>query len=506
MAVFTIKDAATVRDDILRTLRNGLIARGVANPQLGPASHEFVLATAVANEIAVVGANTQIKADEQMPDTATSSALDRICNQFGLARRTDGPSSGYVTLATSANSFIPIGAQLVDQAGSRFQVLVGGVYTNTSPFNLVPIGALDLGTKTNHVSGDVLKWTSTPPYAQPTALVTPAGLTGGVDAEGDEALRARLLSRLQNPPNNANWGQIAVFAEASSTAVQKAFVYPAANGPGTVHVAVTAPTQLLSASVTALISTSKNRDVDATLMAATVVPYIQGQLPEYVQSVITTVVNVPNDVSIGLSLPASTAAVPAGPGGGWLDAVPWPNNTNAASNFKCTITGVTSSTVITVDAPSAPTAGVSHICYLDPVNWTLYRARVLSYTGTAGAYVLTLDAPWPLVLANYYVFPDMVRAQAYTDAILAAFAAMGPGEKTANASNIVRGYRHPVPANSWPYTLNATQLRQLSNVGAEVLDVSWLYRTSSVAPLVPTSVATAPNIFTPRYVGFYPIV
>ena len=342
---FKIKDAATVRDDILRTLRNGLIARGVANPQLGPGSDYYVLATAIGNEFAVVGANTQVKADAQMPDSATSTDLDRLAAQYGLARRVSGPSVGFVTITTSANTYVPIGAQLVDSAGLRYSVTVGGTYTNTAPSNIVPIQAIDKGTATNHLANDVLKWTSAPSYAAPTALVTAAGFTGGVDAEGDEDLRARLLSRLQNPPNNCNWNQIAVIAEASHNSVQKAFVYPAVNGPSTVHIAVTLAPQVLSPSITALTSTAKNRDIDAlngvatgSIMAGTVVPYIQGQLPEYVESIITSVTNVTHDVSIGLALPASPAAVPAGPGGGWIDATPWPAISGSATSSTMAFT------------------------------------------------------------------------------------------------------------------------------------------------------------------------
>ncbi len=512
MAEFTVKDAATVRDDILRTIRNGLIARGVANPQLGPGSLEFVNATAVANEIAVANSNVQIKADAQMPDTAIESDLDRLTAMFGLARRVASSSVGYVTLSTSANTYIPVGAQLVDQSGIRYEVTVGGTYTNTSPTNLVPIQSIDEGAKTNHVEDDVLRWTSTPPYAQPTALVTAAGLTGGLDAEGDEDLRARLFSRLQNPPNNCNWNQIAAIAEEIHTSVQKAYIYPAANGPSTVHIALAQAPQVLSASLTALTSTSKNRDIDALnglatgpIMLGTVVPYIQGQLPEYVESVITSVTNVPNDVSIALSLPASPAAVPSGPGGGWIDGSPWPDFTGSLSATKCSVTAVTSTIEFTVDAPTAPYDNVTHICWLSPVDWVLYRAKVLATTtGTTGAYVIHLDTPFPGIAVGDYIWPDCTNAQTYVDAILTAFGQMGPGEKT--TANITRGYRHPVPVNSWPHTLGATQLRAISNSGDEVLDVSYLYRTSSAAPAVPGAVATSPNIYVPRRIGFYRLV
>ncbi len=508
---FTVKDTVTVRDDILRTIRNGLLARGVTNPQLGPGSHEFVLATAVANEISVSSANTQVKADAQMPDTADGADLERLAAQYGLARRNSGPSVGYVTLTTSANTYIALGQQLVDNAGQRFKVMVGGTYTNTSPTNLVPVESIDTGYRTNHEADDVLRWTSSPAYAAPTTVVTSAGLTGGVDSEDDASFRTRFLSRLQNPKNSGNWSQIAVFGEESHTSVEKAFVHPAVNGPSTVHITLVAAPAVLTPSITALNANSKNRDITVAILDGTSRPYIQGNVPEYVETLVFTVANVANDVSIGLSLPASVAAVPAGPGGGWLDGTPWPNP-GLDSMTKCSVSLVAGFSVpntIRVDSLTAPVANVSHVCRMDQVSWVLQRALVIAVAGTSGAYDITLDTPFTNVAIGDYIWPDCVNAQTYVDAILGAFALMGPGERSPNAANLTRGYRHPAPATSWPYTLGATQLRAITNSGDEVEDVSWLYRTSSAAPtpVVYADINTqATNIFVPRRIAFYPIV
>lgn len=496
---FAVKDPLTVRDDILRTLKNGLISRGVATPQVGPGSEAFIWATALANELSVVAANTIIKADAQMPDTATGSDLDRIVAIYGLARRAAGGSSGQMTITTSANTFIATGSQLIDSGGLRYTVSTGGTYTNASPTNLIAITALDTGKATNHAVGDVLRWVSAPPYAAPTTIVATGGLTGGVDLEDDNTLRARLFSRLQNPPGGGNWTQCKMIAEAASTSVMVASVYPAANGPATVHIAVAGYPQTTGT----LSATSKNRDVAAALMTGTITPYIQGNLPEYVESVVTTVTNVTNDVAFGIALPSSPAAVPSGPGGGWIDGTPWPGNTALAATFKCTVTAVTSSTVFTVDAPSNPTAGVSHICFLDPTTWTLQRAKVLSYTSTAPTAVITIDTPFTNIAIGNFIFPDCTNAQVYITAILTAFANMGPGEKSATAAVLTRGYRHPQPVNSWPMALVASQLRQLASASAEILDVSYLYRQFTGSPATPGVITSPPGIFVPKNIGLY---
>lgn len=524
MATFRTKDAGTIRDDILRTQRNGLVQRGVLNPQLGPGSNEYVIATAVANEIAVVNANVQIKSDAQMPDTATGSDLDRLAAQYGLKRRSAGPSVGLVTISTSISTFVPVTSVLVDSFGARYQVTVGATYTNTFPLNQIPIQALDTGTATNHPAGDVLRWTTLPAGSAPTAIVSVGGLNGGVDVEGDEDLRARLLSRMQNPPNNANWSQLAAIVEASSTAVQKAFVYPAANGPSTVHVAVTQAPQILSSGVLVLSSTSKNRDIDGlngaatgAIMSGVVVPTTLGQMPEYVETVVTGVTNGVMDVSIALALPAAASAVPAGPGGGWVDGTPWPQS---GGSFV-SLTSVTSSTVFVVAATTAPSVNVSHICFLDPTTWSLNRAKVVAVTGS-GPYTVTIDTPWPNLATVFgatglaYIFPDAVNMQVYVNALLTAFGQMGPGEKVSSASaNFTRAYRHPLPNNSWPYSMTSTQLRGITNTGSEVLDVSYLSRKSSngtiftevgsAGPPVPLIATGPPSVYVPRNLAFYPL-
>lgn len=506
LGAFTTKTVRDTHDDYLRTIRNGLIQNGIANPQLGPGSDEDLYATAIANELAPVYANTVIKADAQMPDTAAGDVpagqlvgadLQRLMATVGLAPRPAGPSSGFITLDCSATTTIPDGSQLIDSAGTRFQVQTPGTYANGA---LVPVIAVDTGSKTNHAAGDVLQWVVGPPYCNTKQLVASGGLTGGAEAEDTETARARLLDRLAHPPGSGNWSQLAGYAEKSTPIVQKAFPYPAVNGPSTAHVAVVGYTS----------ATSKSRVVDALVMSGTVVPYVLGKMPEFVELVTTTVVDQPVDVAVGLSLPASPQASPAGPGGGWVDGTPWPAISGVQTYAN--VLAVTSSTNFTVNAPTPPTAGVSHICMVDPVTWKLLRAKVLTVSGATGNYVITIDTPFPNVTAvnlilgttGSLICPDAVNMQAYVDALLGAFALMGPGEKTSNVSALTRGFRHPLPQMAWPYSLGATQLKTISNSGAEVLDVAWYFRTLTV-PSVPVSVASAPNQLIPRSVGFYPI-
>jgi hypothetical protein len=145
---------------------------------------------------------------------------------------------------------------------------------------------------------------------------------------------------------------------------------------------------------------------------------------------------------------------------------------------------------------------VSHIAWINPSTWQLNTATVLTVSGTSGAYVITIDTPWPGIANGSVVFPQSVQQANYLAAILQAFGNLGPGEWTTNATTLVRAFRHPLPGLAWPYSLDANFLRVMENAGPEVLNAQFLYR-SATTPTVPANVTTPPNVLTPRQLGWY---
>lgn len=501
---FTVRDQGTIRDDMLRAQRNGLIARGVPSPNVTPDSDEYVRAQALANELAVVEANCVIKADEAMPDTAVGDALARRAAPYGLTKRPAGGSVGAIIFSASTTSAVAAGLLLADGAGNTFQVTVSSSYANGDPIPIaavMPAGAV-LGSKTNHAAGDRLRWQNQPAFSASDAPVGAGGLVNGTDAEDDETFRQRYFAVLQVPPNaGGNWMSTVVLTEQSSPAIQTAFVHPAIQGGATLHVAVTAaPT-----------ATNKNRDVASTTMTGTVIPAVQGALADHAAVTVTTVTNVPTNIAFQLSLPSAPTASPPGPGGGWLDGTPWPSTTSGTA--PVTITAVTSTTVMTTDAATPPTVGVSRIAWLSPLNWTLYTATVIGVSGTSGAYVITLDTPFVGIAAGNYIFPQSVNQLTYVAAMLAGFQFLGPGEKSSNASALLRGYRHPPPAVSWPYVIGASMRKALTDSGTEVQAAEFFYRNGDgvtltggsgvLTPAVPGTITNPPHIFVPQNIGFY---
>lgn len=505
----SVKDAVTCQQDMLRTIKNGMTQLGVTNPDVGPTTDYYLTTRALANELTAVGYNAVLRNDDQMPDTAQGldqgDGLLRIGGLFDKAPQPAAPSVGPVIMDSSAAAPVPTGAQLTDSLSQRYEVVTGGTFASGAS---ITIRALTGGASTNHAEDDVLQWADSIPFANSNALVGPGGLINGTDADTQEVFRARVLEVFQAPPANLNWSDVVELTEASTSSVAKGFAFPAVQGPSTYDIAATAaPT-----------ATNKSRALTNVTLTSVVIPYVLGKVTAGAFGTITTVEDVPTDIAMILVIPDAPTASPPGTGGGWNDGTPWPRP-NGTTKFVCTVTGVTSSTVFTVDADDAPTPSVSTIAWLNPfgnddTSWTIFQATVLSVTGTAGAYTITIDQPFPAIANGCFIWPGCANAQVYIDAIIDAYAAMGPGEKTTNVSALVRGFRHPPTAIGWAASLGSGLTHAVEQSADEVQSAQFFYRFDSQAsvslngatglltPTVPAAYAP-PRQYIPRHIGLY---
>lgn len=491
---FQIKTAEEIRDDILRGIKNSLIKRGITNPLVAEGSQYHIDATNLSQQIYLATQSFELKADEQMPDTASGEALYRQARVLGLALKAAGGSTGQMIFDCSIDTPVAVvqGALLSDSSGLTYEVTIGGAFSDE---DLIDINSVDTGESTNLAAGSILRWASPPAFANSTAEIATGGLIGGIDSETDENLRTRLLDRIRNPPGGGNWSQLALAAEDSSSAVQKAFVYPACNGPSTVHVAVTGnPT-----------ATNKTREVNSLIVSGKVASAIQEVMPEYAELVVTTVQDYPTSVSMGLSIPdATTAAIP-GPGGGWTDAQPFPVY---ASLGYTGVTAVTNSTRITIQSTLPPVAGTSRIVWVSQDDWIVRKATVLSYTGSTPSFDCVIDTPFVsgngiLIVPGNWVMPDAENIETYVEAILTVFANLGPGQKTASSNLLPRASRRPLVGQSWVSDLDLSVTKFIENTGDEVVQAVYLYKSISSPPL-PSLITDGPHILTPSNIGFYP--
>lgn len=164
-------------------------------------------------------------------DTAEAEYLERWCSIWGINRKLAAPAIGTVTFTVQAGSLIPSGTLLQALDGVQYQTsadaTVSASTATASVTALVPAAA------GNRATGQNLTLVSPVVGVQSTA--TAGLLSGGADVETDDALRARLLARIQQPPHGgASYDYTAWALEVPG--VTRAWVYPAEQGLGTVTV------------------------------------------------------------------------------------------------------------------------------------------------------------------------------------------------------------------------------------------------------------------------------
>lgn len=231
-------------------------------------------------------------ARQVLPDTADAEIMERWASIWGVTRKAASFAAGPVTLTGTTGAVVPAGTVLQAATGQEFKTntemtLVAG--TATAQMTVLAAGQagnLAAGTKLNLIS----------PIAgvNSQATVASGGLVGGADTETDDALRARLLARIQAPPHGgAKADYIAWALEVAG--VTRAWVYPGELGLGTVSVRFV-------------------RDDDASIIPdAAEVQAVQDHINALrpVTSAVTVVAPVAVPLNLTIQLTPNTAAVQA---------------------------------------------------------------------------------------------------------------------------------------------------------------------------------------------------
>lgn len=482
--------------------RRHLVLNGIdpaaAKAAVAKGGDRWMVASAFSANLAVVHANARLLEDATMADTATGDDLTRLCTIRGIARSVGGGAQGNVVVTTSGTVSYSAGQELVsNDTGKRYQVISPATVTNGAS---VAVVGIDTGLSTILPPGSVLTWTSPPAGSATTCAADASGLTNGQDPDTDGSLRAKLLQSLQQPQNGGSWSHYRAWAQSASAGVQGAYVYPAAQGPSTTHLAFTIP------------GTRANNyeRVGNSALVTLVTNAVVAQQPEQTDVTVTAVQDQDLTVAFRLTIPNPT--VEGGPGGGWLDAsaVRWPLFTAAAPT---TVVTVVSPTVFVISSTSSlPSIGLS-LSFFDSTNRVFLLAKVASFTSTgAGPYVatLTLDRALPSILVGDYLCPAAVNIEAYAENYMASVALLAPGEKTSDTVVLPRAYRHPKSSAGYPSAVTTTQLTGLQTSFPEVSNASYLTIndtagfTLPLEPALPGSVRQGPFVWRVRRLAFYP--
>lgn len=168
---------------------------------------------------------------QMMYDTAESEYLDRWAAIWGVNRIPAQFATGNVTFTGTSGVTVPAGTELQRPDGALFTT--DADVTLSSMTGTVSVTALEAGYAGNTANGTQLVLTT--PIAGVNSTATASLLSNGVDIEGDESLRARLITRIQQPPQGGSKHDYVAWC-LEVPGVTRAWAYPHSLGIGTVKI------------------------------------------------------------------------------------------------------------------------------------------------------------------------------------------------------------------------------------------------------------------------------
>ncbi len=493
--LFGPQNSAEIRDDGLTDIANEAAKFGLTE-NIEPGSDNHVWMTGMAGALMFAHARIDSIKSAITPIDATGDDLIRYRDALRLPEVSPSPGAGKLVLTVTGTGAMPDGAVFVYPNGLQGKVV--GTWTGVTDGSEVDVVALTTGEKTNLGPGETVRFLNPPLNVGEEARVSGVvPITGGFDAEDEPRMRERVLNRFGHVPGGGNVGQIRELAFNASPAVQQPFVFPAIGGPA-------------SAKVVALKKFDRERFDFSRVMPSAGVDLVRDAIHEELgtafEIVVTSGANQNADVAITVDIPDAVQA--GGNGEGWSDLQPWPTLTGPET--RIVLTSVSTAGILTVDADTttAPIAGQTHVAWWSPNDLQFHTRLVTAVSGSAGAWVLTLESPFVDGTgegpdAGDYLSPAAVNLDAYGATWVGLLEQLGCGENTTEADSLPRALRHPYQSEAARSGLTMFQLKELMSAHAEIVDAAYSYR-SATAPTVPASIDDAPNVLTPRHLGIYP--
>lgn len=168
---------------------------------------------------------------QAMIDSSTGIYLERWAAVWGFYRGEPSAAAGYAVFSAGPDTDLASGTTIKStDTGTEYIVTADAAVTGGTI--TAHVEAIEAGASGNLPSGSTLS------LAEPVSGVqsngsAPQGLSGGADAESDDYLKERLLTRLRNPPRGGSKTDFELWA-LEVPGVTRAWCYPLANGLGTV--------------------------------------------------------------------------------------------------------------------------------------------------------------------------------------------------------------------------------------------------------------------------------
>jgi uncharacterized phage protein gp47/JayE len=169
--------------------------------------------------------------------TATRQYLALIAESYGTYRLPKQVASGCIDVFGTAGSSVLSGTVFQRADGVQFEA-TSGVILDADGYGQVPAICLTQGVAGNSAQGVAMQ-PATAIAGVTSAAVCAAAISGGADEESDDALRARVLQRLQNSPGAGTVKDWERWAFSMSAAVTRVWVIPTVYGNSTVGIVFT---------------------------------------------------------------------------------------------------------------------------------------------------------------------------------------------------------------------------------------------------------------------------
>ncbi|EAA4373537.1 phage tail protein [Salmonella enterica subsp. enterica] len=235
---FITKDLATIRDDLLRDLKNLL-----PDADISEDSDFYARASSVASVAEGLYQHQSWIVRQIFPDTADSEYLLLHARTRGLSKRAATTAEGIALITGAVGSTLSAGSTI---QGDDVSCTTLEDITLTANTGTVKVRASLSGTAGNISAPVAAELVSAP--AGINSRVTIQTLTGGTDEETDASLLERLLDIIRRPPAGGNRYDYRRWA-LECNGVTGAYVYPLRRGLGTVDIAITSAGSLPSESV-----------------------------------------------------------------------------------------------------------------------------------------------------------------------------------------------------------------------------------------------------------------
>lgn len=170
---------------------------------------------------------------QTIPDTAEAQYLERWSAFWGITRKAATKATGNITFTGQDGSSIPTDALVATAAGDQFKVTAG--VTLSSGSAVASVTAVVAGAAGNLDASTSVSLVTALAGVDGTALVTSDAIVGGADEEADASLRARMLTRIKEPPHGGAKADYVTWAR-EVAGVTRAWAYPGEQGIGTVTV------------------------------------------------------------------------------------------------------------------------------------------------------------------------------------------------------------------------------------------------------------------------------